>query len=51
MQGNRTTLKNLEDPDRDKDFYFDFSFWSHNGFKSLPNGFLVPEDDFSIYAD
>ncbi len=42
MVGNRTTLKNLEDHERDKDFYFDYSFWSHDGFDIEPNGMLVP---------
>lgn len=51
MRGNRTTLKDLEDPDKDRDFYFDFSFWSFDGFRTLSDGINVPEDDFSIYAD
>ncbi len=33
MSGNRTTLQNPDDPEKDRDFYFDFSFWSHDGFK------------------
>lgn len=51
MSGNRTTLKNLTDIEKDKDYYFDYSFWSHDGFKIESNGMLVPEDEYSIYAD
>jgi hypothetical protein len=48
MRGNRTTIKNLEEPDRDKDFYFDFSFWSHDGFIERPDGFVISFIFFSL---
>ena len=41
MQGNRTTLLYLDDNDRDKDFYFDYSFWSHDGFIIKPDGIVI----------
>ena len=41
MMGNRTTLKNLEDPERDKDFYYDYSFWSHDGFRMDEEGTVI----------
>lgn len=40
MRGNRTTLKDVDDGDKDRDFYFDFSFWSFDGFSTLPNGMV-----------
>jgi len=39
------------DNDRKKDFFFDYSFWSHDGFKTLEDGMNVPDGDNSIYAD
>ena len=33
MSGNRTTLLPLDPKDKERDFYFDFCFWSHDGYK------------------
>ena len=41
MSGNRTTLKFLEDGDKDRDFYFDFSFWSHDDFIEEEDGRVI----------
>lgn len=51
MKGNKTTLLNLDDSSKDKSFYFDYSFWSHNGYRILPNQIYVKENSQSIYAD
>lgn len=44
MQGNKTTLLCLEDPKKNRDFSFDFSFWSHSGFEIDETGLSVPID-------
>ena len=43
MKGNTTYLKNPEEPDEEpKNFTFDFSYWSHDGFEEKPDGYLAP---------
>lgn len=44
MQGNRTSLKYPEDTEKDRDFYFDFSFWSHDGYKVEPDGMVIKKN-------
>ena len=51
MKGNMTVLKNLESKDDKREFSFDFSFWSHDGFNTLPNGYFEPDGPTSNYAD
>lgn len=41
MEGNKTTLLDIENPDNNRDFYFDHSFWSHDGYKVQPNGIVT----------
>ena len=41
MKGSTTILKSLDDPKKDKDFTFDFSFWSHDQFKINEDGMVV----------
>jgi len=42
MKDNRTTIKNFDGQgEKSKDFFFDYSFWSHDGFKTLPDGVNV----------
>ena len=48
MPGNNQT-KIIDDTGKDKTFTFDHSFWSHDGFRTLENGYMEPEDD--KYAD
>ena len=48
MPGNNQT-KILDDTGKEKTFTFDHSFWSHDGFRTLENGYMEPEDD--KYAD
>jgi len=43
MTGNTTILKNNSGAKRS--FTFDHSFWSHDGFKTLKDGTLVPKND------
>ena len=39
MDGNKTILKNTY-KNIIKDFAFDYSFWSHDEFKTLENGYF-----------
>jgi hypothetical protein len=32
MQKQTTRLLSLDDPSKNRDFAFDYSFWSHDGF-------------------
>ena len=48
MPGNNQT-KIVDDTGKEKTFTFDHSFWSHDGFRTLENGYLEPEDE--KYAD
>ena len=48
MPGNNQT-KIVDDTGKEKTFTFDHSFWSHDGFRTLENGYMEPEDD--KYAD
>ncbi len=41
MSGNQTKVTHLDDPSRSKDFSFDFSFWSHDGYKVDKNGYVI----------
>ncbi|KAL8576237.1 hypothetical protein ACOMHN_006160 [Nucella lapillus] len=50
MSGNTTEIKNPEDMGAEpKKFAFDFSYWSHDGFKEQADGYLEPSD--SRYSD
>lgn len=49
MVGNKTTLLDLEDPSNNRDFVFDYSFWSHDGYSVQADGMFVAEEDY--YAD
>lgn len=40
MDGNKTTLIDLEDESRNRDFVFDYSFWSHDGYKTQADGLV-----------
>jgi len=48
MEGNKTIIKHLEKGSK-KDFAFDYSFWSHDGFEILDNGYNKAID--SRYSD
>ena len=48
MPGNNQTVIH-DDLGKEKKFTFDHSFWSHDGFRTLENGYMEPEDD--KYAD
>ena len=49
MRGNTTALLDLEDPKRNRDFTFDYSFWSHDEFYVNDEGYNVPKGE--KYAD
>ena len=45
MTGNTTLLANPDRPgEKPRKFTFDHSFWSHDGFKSAPNGYHEAKD-------
>lgn len=41
MIGNTTRLFDADDPEKFRDFTFDYSFWSHDGFHPDENGYFV----------
>jgi len=45
--GNQTIIR--DDLDKEKKFTFDHSFWSHDGYRVLEDGYMEPDDD--KYAD
>ena len=47
MAGNTTIIK--DDLNQEKTFAFDYSFWSHDGFRARDDGYTEPVDD--KYAD
>ena len=44
MPGNNQTIIH-DDLGKEKKFTFDHSFWSHDGYRTLENGYMEPEDD------
>jgi hypothetical protein len=48
MKGSSTKIRDPQ-TGKDRDFTFDYSFWSHDEFTETPNGLLVPNDE--KYAD
>lgn len=49
MKGNVTYITDPSNKGNKKDFTFDYSYWSHDGFKEEKDGYLVPTD--TNYAD
>ncbi|CDW74930.1 chromosome-associated kinesin klp1 [Stylonychia lemnae] len=49
MDGGTTTIRNPE-TNEVKEFAFDYSYWSHDGFDEEANGYMRPSSD-SNYAD
>ena len=51
MSGNQTTITNPEDSKaQPRKFTFDYSYWSHDGYKERPgDGYLEPSSN--KYAD
>ncbi|VDL65356.1 unnamed protein product [Nippostrongylus brasiliensis] len=47
--GQRTCIRDPNNPSDEKWFTFDHSYWSHDGFKTEKNGYFSPESD--KYAD
>jgi len=50
MTDTETKITDMLDSQEEKKFTFDFSFWSHDGFKTLENGYTEPDGD-SKYKD
>ena len=51
MVQNTTTITDPEGKYPEKKFTFDYSYWSHDGFEELENGYLQPVCQESRYAD
>jgi len=51
MIQSTTTITDPDGKYPEKKFTFDFSYWSHDGFQELEDGYLKPENDDSRYAD
>ena len=50
MVGNQTSIWDISDPEKSKrQFTFDYSYWSHDGFDMRPDGYAFPTGD--RYAD
>ena len=50
MEGNTTYISDPSSmKDAPKKFAFDYSYWSHDGYKEESNGYLSPKD--RKYAD
>ena len=49
MSNNTTTLKDYK-TNKTRDFTFDYSFWSHDGFDITPEGLYIASKD-SRYAE
>lgn len=49
MDGETTEI--VDEEGQKRSFTFDFSFWSHDGFKTEDDGYMVKDDNFSQYAD
>ncbi|RCN39151.1 kinesin motor domain protein [Ancylostoma caninum] len=47
--GQRTCIRDPNNPEDEKWFTFDHSYWSHDGFQEEKNGYFSPTDD--KYAD
>lgn len=41
MMGPTTRLFNADEPEKYRDFTFDYSFWSHDQYHTDENGFFV----------
>ena len=54
MRGNTTILLNEDNAgphQKEREFVFDFSFWSHDQFKSDSEGYNIPDGPNSPYHD
>lgn len=40
MVGNTTRLLDVDDHKKNRDFAFDYSFWSHDNFETDPSGYF-----------
>lgn len=49
MVGNTTKILNPHKKSSDKEFNFDYSYWSHDGYQERDDGYLEPTE--GRYAD
>ena len=49
MMGNQTFIKKPKSNEEPKKYAYDFSYWSHDGFKTESDGYNSP--DSPKYAD
>jgi len=50
LKGSQTTISDPNAPEKQpRKFAFDYSYWSHDGYKEEENGYLTPAND--RYAD
>lgn len=49
MVGNTTKILNPHKKSSDKEFNFDYSYWSHDGYQERDDGYLEPNE--GRYAD
>ncbi|EGR27406.1 kinesin motor domain protein [Ichthyophthirius multifiliis] len=49
MQNNQTQLLNIEDNKKNRDFNYDFSFWSHSEYNTNEEGLYIAQNE--KYAD
>jgi kinesin family protein 1 len=49
MAGNQTMIKKPKSTEEPRKFAFDYSYYSHDGFKTEANGYFSPAND--KYAD
>ena len=51
MEGPTTIIQDPENPEDKKKFTFDYSYWSHDGYKERDDGYLEKDEEASRYAD
>jgi len=51
MEGPTTIIQDPENPEEKKKFTFDYSYWSHDGYKERDDGYLEKDEESSRYAD
>ena len=48
MMGPTTRLFDADDPEKHRDFTFDYSFWSHDGFTPNEKGYFVYDHNINL---
>ncbi|KAF6777821.1 hypothetical protein AHF37_05387 [Paragonimus kellicotti] len=50
MKGNSTIIMNPDNRSEERQFTFDYSYWSHDGYRADSDGVLLPDGPTSRYA-